>query len=307
MSGWVSLGAAVEGGPPGLTPALRDFWEDRSGPHPDGRVLHLRAGELPPLAPGVTRQHLPLTGQTVAVWRSGDELWLADALHLRVTAGGATLTFTPLAGHPDALELWSLALTEAHRAGGWLPLHAALIVREGRAVALSGVSGAGKSTAALRLLAGGWSVLAEDRAFWHAPTGQVAGLDRSLRAFPDSVERFAPALLPQALAGPRDARGKLLLPLPPVHAEATLSAVLLFAGGHGPDLPPPALTPPTFTPPPLAPTRRVQALWELTGVPLTTRARTEVQAGVSRLLPLLSARPVTRDTVLARVRELLES
>lgn len=215
-----------------------------------------------------------------ALWH-GDELWLGD-LYAQVSAHKAIL----LGQHaPEAA--WALALTEAHRAGGWLPLHAAVFARAGRAVALTGTSGAGKSTAALRLLEAGYSVIAEDRAFWHSSNGQIAGLDQYLRAFDDSVERFAPSQ--QATAVGRDPKGKLLLPLP-ANEAATLVCLLAFGDGLALPLP-----------------QRVRLLWETTGVPLTDSARHAVQQGIGQLLPLVRPQTVTRETVLETVKTLLDN
>lgn len=266
---------------------LRTFWEDVPGRlDATGHTFYLQAGEVPLYPASVQQEELTLVEQTIVLHRDDNELWL-PGLYLRVQSNGATIIYTPETATPAAAELWSLVFTEAHRAGGWLPLHAALLVAHGQAVALTGVSGAGKSTATLRLLEAGYTVLAEDRAFWNT-SGQVAGFDRWLRAFPDSVERFAPRLLFEALAGPRDTKGKLLLPLPQVQQKAELTSVLLLA-----DMPELSLP------------ESVRILWDTTGLPLTTLARTEVQQGIGRLLPFLSAQPVSRNDVPERIRAIL--
>lgn len=287
---WRSLGAQVEDTlPEALSETLRQHWEDLpQGSLRSERRLLWRVGELPSVVAQAQRQTLRLIEQQTEVWVRGDEFWVPGTLHVQL-GRVATLTLTPQAAHspPQALEACLLAMTEAHRAGGWLPLHAATVSVGGRAAALSGVSGAGKSTATLRLLAAGYSVLAEDRTFYSA--GQVAGMDRSLRAFDDSARRFAPAWLPRS-AG-RDAKGKLLLPLPACASPARLERVLLF----GPEQSSLSLP------------ERVRAIWEMTGVPLTYSARQAAQRGVSELLPLLDPRPVTREDVLERVTACLEN
>ncbi|MFX9020101.1 hypothetical protein ABTN35_21005, partial [Acinetobacter baumannii] len=45
---------------------------------------------------------------------------------------------------------------------GQLPLHAACVARDGRALALAGPSGRGKSTLAAALAASGWTALTDD-------------------------------------------------------------------------------------------------------------------------------------------------
>lgn len=287
MSGWASLGARVEVS--GLSPAekgaLRALWEG-GGLNPDlnpagvSPRLSVSAGPLPPTpeaGPGATRQTLDVMGQAVEVWTRGDELWLGGELYVRVESGGGVITAAPGPVSPAA---WLLALTELHRAGGWLPLHAVVLGAGDRAFAVTGVSGAGKSTLALRLLEAGAEVLAEDRAFWHAPSGQVTGLDRALRVFDGSVERFAPALRPGLAGAERDPRGKALLPLPPGSAPRPLVGLALLT-------PTPA--------PPLSGAERVRSLWETTGVPLTAQGRAAAQRGVAALAPLYAPQPLSRD------------
>lgn len=288
---WTSLGAQVVSALlPGLDSGLRDFWE--GGPAPwsaSTREITLEVGALPAPPPGARVQTLNVMDREVRAAAAGDDLWLDERLWMRAGPAGGRVVCAPGGAPP---ELWAVAFTELHRAGGWLPLHAAVVAVGGRAVAFTGVSGAGKSTAALRLHAAGERVLAEDRAFWHAPSGVVAGLDRHLRAYEDSLERFAPALLPLARAQGPDAHGKLRLPLPAATGgEAPhLTRLLLLS---------PALTAELDLP------GRVRAVWEATGVPLTASARAAVQAGVARLLPLLWPRPLGREELLPAVRALL--
>lgn len=292
---WPSLDALVH--TPDLSPqaahALRHFWESPPGgpgaAQASRRTLHVRTADLSPVMAGAHAHALKVMERDLSAHVLHDDLWLDDGqgrLHLHAARGEVHV-----AGDPGP-EAWSVALTEFHRAGGWLPLHAAVLARAGSetarpAVAVTGVSGAGKSTATLRLAGAGYAVLAEDRAFWSAPTGQVAGLDRHLRAFEDSLRTFAPQLL-SGLAG-RDSKGKGLVPLPPA-APATLRELLLLR---------PEVSP-------LSSAERVRTLWELTGVPLTEQARAQVQAGVMSLLPLLRSTPVSRASVLEAVAAGLE-
>lgn len=225
---------------------------------------------------------MPLAEQTAMVYWHGDELW-ADHLWARISAAHSVVTLT----RDTALDAaWSLAMTEAHRAAGWLPLHAAVIVRGERAVAITGVSGAGKSTATLRLLNLGYSVLGEDRAFWRAATGEIWGLDRFLRTFDDSLDRWAPQWRPDSPQ--RDIKGKVMLPLP-LRPPAQLVAVLVLGDAR-----------------PLSTAERVRLTWEMTGLPLTQPARAEVQRNVPRLLPLLQPQAVNREQVIQAVQALLD-
>lgn len=172
--------------------------------------MSVRTGPLPAAPDGPT-QAVALPDRVIPVQRRGDDLWLNAELHLRLLPGGAALT-VPHAG--AARDVWALALTELHRAAGWLPLHAALIGTPTHAVLIGGPSGAGKSTACLRLRAAGLTVHAEDRAWFH-PDGHALGMDRTLRAYRDSLDRFAPHLLPAAATAPATRAARSSCPCSP--------------------------------------------------------------------------------------------
>ncbi|PTA67894.1 hypothetical protein [Deinococcus arcticus] len=284
---WRSLDAAValSGVAPAVQAALHADWHTpgEAGAEPPRRRMEITAGPGG-WPPGLARQSVPLMDRVAAVAAQGNVFWLDGQLRGKVDPQEVRLQAAPGA----ARDAWALALTEAHRAGGWLPLHAALVAGPGGAAAVLGVSGAGKSTAALRLRAGGWTVLAEDRA-WVDPHGQATGLDRTLRAYRDSVERFAPALLTEFGAAPRDPRGKALLALAPA-PPAPLRAVLVLAPlGAGE----------------VTPAERVRSLWEASGVPLTALGRVQAAQAVARLAQGPVWRRVTRDEVPGAVAALL--
>jgi hypothetical protein len=73
------------------------------------------------------------------------------------------------------------ALRDAHReiagevasAHGWLALDAVVVERNGRALALTGVPGVGKSTVAAHLLARGWKLVTDDVAFVDEDRGEL--------------------------------------------------------------------------------------------------------------------------------------
>jgi len=206
---------------------------------------------------------------------------------LHLSAGEHETTITAF-GKQIPETAWTLAFVEAHRAGGWLPLHAAVLIRENRAVALTGVSGAGKSTAALRLAGAKFQVLAEDQAWLHPVDGRIVGLDTHLRAFEDSVRRFAPHLLEQAEG--YDAHGKLLIPIIRWGEQGILQTLLVFGLSEL-----------------LTSGERVRALWEATGVPLTGTGKRVVAAGVTALLPRLRMQGMTRENVLELAQTYLSS
>ncbi|WP_161883199.1 hypothetical protein [Deinococcus alpinitundrae] len=283
---WQSLDLQVSSAlPPELDIQLREFWQTRAGA--TGREVSLTLGPLPPPRDAVT-QRVSLLERPLEIRVAADELWLGEQLWARTGPLNAEVRCRPDGASP---EVWALMFTELHRAGGWLPLHAAVVASGSRAVAITGVSGAGKSTAALRLSAAGMQVIAEDRAFWHPASGEIRGLDTHLRVYDDSLARFAPERLPGAVAWERDGHGKLRIPLQTGSPQATRLVQLLLLRPAELDL----LTPP----------ERVRVLWETTGVPLTFTARQQVQRGVAQLLRLLSPHPLTREQVEPAVRGLL--
>jgi len=282
-AGWFSLGARVISDLPEPVAQLlqQHLGGNGSGAGHDGRTFRITVGRVTDSREGLKVQ---LPGSGTEAWNvhhRDNAFWVPGLFQAEIGERHTELRVEDaLLGQTSThLELFSLAFTEAHRAGGWLPLHAATVARDDRAVAISGVSGAGKSTAVLRLWNRGFRVVAEDRTFWHVDSGRVAGLDRCLRVFDDSVARFPPP----GRAGfvGRDAKGKGLLPLPPSEQDARLDRLFLFAPGED-----------------LTAARKVRAVWEMSGVPLTGRSREVAERGVARLMPLVHAVGVTRESVL---------
>ncbi|GGL05135.1 hypothetical protein [Deinococcus radiotolerans] len=266
--------------------ALQWDWQTerpvRTDSFPDsGQVIHLHAAALPDRPAQRSSQVMTVMDSPVTVEVSGDDLWLDDTLHVAIRDGHAHIT---LSGEASAV-VWAVAMTEAHRAAGWLPLHAALISDGQAAVAVLGESGAGKSTACLRLRALGYQVVAEDRA-WLAPDGTVTGLDRGLRAFEDSLRRFAPQWTESAHTLPRDAKGKVILPLIQPGFRS-LRGVRVLGDGI---LPPPAA--------------RVPLTWSATGLPLTRAARQAAAPLVQYLIRDLPWQAVTRESLRTSLTEL---
>ncbi|MFC3605365.1 hypothetical protein [Deinococcus soli (ex Cha et al. 2016)] len=253
---------------------------------PTTRELSVRRGPLPP-APGEGTV-LSLMNRDVRVHWTAHDLWIGGALHLQ---SGLTRSVLTLGTDDVTAEAAALAMTELHRAGDWLPLHASVVARGGHAVAITGPSGAGKSTALLRLLQQGYDVIAEDRSVWHAPTGLIVGMDRSLRAYTRSLELFAPDWLGR-LPLPQDQHGKWQLPLAELQSAPTAPARLrrlLLLGA----------------PPHHERSASVRAVWEATGRPLLPAGAHATQRGVQRLLLQVGVQGVNRDTVMSAVQTLL--
>ncbi|WP_019010761.1 hypothetical protein [Deinococcus aquatilis] len=262
---------------------LEHHWGHSVGTAPR-RTITLVHGALPAV-PDAPPLDILVARTSLQVWAAGDELWLSNELHFGLQGQDVQLTFGAV---PVSGEAWLLAFTEAHRAAGWLPLHAAVLMQAGRGVALAGVSGAGKSTAALRLAAAGVTVLSEDHTWVHPQSRLTVGLDQYLRTFDDSLQAFAPQWLAADLG--RDPHGKRTLPLTQPGEQTTLNDLLVFGL-----LPVPS------------PAHKVRALWETVGVPLTQTGRRATAAGINALFPYLTIAGVDRENVVSEVQQRLKA
>jgi hypothetical protein len=176
-----------------------------------------------------------------------------------------------------------LALTEAMRASGLLPLHASVAAREGRAVAFVGRSGMGKSTTLLRAWRQGWTPLAEDFAWLDPESGRVHGWDRGLHLWPEIRERFGADLTAEPWTTGAD--GKLFLPFSHLTSEAPSSSLPLarmYVLARGED---------GESGSPLTSGETVRAWWEALGVPLSPVTR---EATAARLPELMRRIPAAR-------------
>jgi hypothetical protein len=214
------------------------------------------------------------------------------------------------------IEVWGaaypalyLALNEALRASGLIPLHAAILVRDGVATALVAPSGTGKSTTLLRALATGYTPIAEDLAWLDPDSLEVHGWDRGIRLWPDTIERFLPHLA--GAPWTTDTDGKLFLdyaalgiPRLPgarlsrvIRLERDVARPAVAAATHpGRGLGAMALGPLVLGSTVLGPLaleaaqlprhEAVRTLWEATGVPLLPATR----ADLARRLPGLLGR-----------------
>lgn len=217
------------------------------------------------------------------------------------------------------IEVWGssfpalyLALNEALRASGLIPLHAAILVRDGVATALVAPSGTGKSTTLLRALAAGYTPVAEDLAWLDPDSLEVHGWDRGIRLWPETIERFLPHLAGAPWS--TDTDGKLFLDYTALGIErlpgARLSRVIRLERnvarpavaaqsrtGRGPGtmelgaMAPGAMAPGAMElgplalePTPLPRHEAVRTLWEATGVPLLPATRADLARRIPGLL-----------------------
>ncbi|WP_155864564.1 hypothetical protein [Deinococcus ficus] len=259
--------------------ALRDRWETHSGT-PSPYPVTVQVADFPDLT--APERTVTVSNATTALHTTKDQVQIGPAL-LHLTPGHATLTLRT----PELSELTALLLfSELHRARGWLPLHASTAALNGRAVSITGPSGAGKSTAALRLAGLGYTILAEDQTWLHPGTRRVHGLDRWLRAYRDSLERFAPQLLPHTQG--TDVYGKHLLSLSRTREPAALEA-LLFLG----------------QPIEIPAAHVARLVWEASGLPLTLTGQHATAHAISPVIRHLHIRGTGREGLLDEVERQL--
>ncbi len=219
-------------------------------------------------------------------WETGDA---AAGLFMELRDDGAALELWGSEHQADPAALHHgvyVALTEALRASGLVPLHAAVAARGDAAVAWLGASGIGKSTTLLRAVEAGWRAVAEDLCWLEPATLRVYGWDRGVRCWPETLERFFP-LLRGAEAAPD---GKRIIPYDRLGVRAprtaTLTRIALLDRAAGGPSRVEAATARDL----------VRSLWEATGVPLSDRSREVTADAVARLSRLPVAKLVLGST-----------
>jgi hypothetical protein len=150
-------------------------------------------------------------GGFVMVRTDGDTLWVSaedHTVHVVVTGTRARLeVYSRELRGGGALMV---AMLEALRASGLIPLHAAMADREGHATAFLGASGRGKTTSLITAMTRGYTPICEDFALLEPDSLRVYGLDRGLRLLPDTLERLRahdPLVEPESFV-----RGKHFVP-----------------------------------------------------------------------------------------------
>ncbi|MGH7576830.1 MAG: hypothetical protein ACREM1_17110 [Longimicrobiales bacterium] len=285
-------------------------WIRRQWEFPDP-LANARAGDIdlevntepPPTAPATDGEPwlTRLDGVTLSWERIGDRSW-----RITLPRGGVQLTLDENGGRirawgmqvasdagderdvfdgargtdgrfrgsvPAALHV---AICEALRATGLVPLHGAIIVRDGHATALVGPSGAGKSTTLIRALDSGWLPLAEDFAWLDPVTRQVYGWDRAVRLTEEGLDSLPSSW--RSAGWRTGADGKRFLPFECCARVRPASAELMRLAVLHRD---PRRRDSAWEP--MAPHDAVRALWESAGVPLCQLNR----ADFSRQAPLL--------------------
>jgi hypothetical protein len=167
-----------------------------------------------------------------------------------------------------------LAICEAMRARGFVPLHAAVLARDGRATALIGRGDAAKSTALASAVDSGWLQIAEDCAWLDVTTRKVfswAGDDRMRRRIPAHWRHAAWSQCDDNLVLTDDD----MSPWRPVAAE--LTRVVLVHRNMSRDSEMEAL--PAW--------ESTRALWEIVGIPLCHSSRDALAARIPDLVSQL--------------------
>ena len=260
--------------------ALESFWGRASLPY-HGHRIDVQMGTA---RGGGQPVHLTWAGGTVVGQRQNNRISVEGQIVFEVGPGWTQIELGPEASRwPDqTMVALHLAMVEAHRTCGLLTLHAAVLRRGEQILAITGTSGAGKSTAALRLSQRGWSVVAEDTS-WLTTQGEVVGWDEGLRLRPDSRRHFAPNTHVEY----RDAHGKDVLKVK--RAEGgSLSRVLVLHAGVDARLSGGAL---------------VKVWWEMTGLPLTPLAQHHSQRAVMIHLMRTPTWVLDRDVLIKQLAD----
>ncbi len=234
----------------------------------------------------VAHEQLHVQGATLHWRRHGDRWWSIGDPDCGVAwqrLDGLVLIHTWSNDH--AREAWpqetalQVALCEALRCRGLVPLHAAVATRAGDAIAFVGASGSGKSSALLSAMQEGWHPVAEDFAWLQPATGIVYGWDRVIRLAPELVTQLSPLCAFDCWQP--DGSGKLLLDYshvqPSRQPAARLTRVALL---HRDTQIPSAWRP-------LTRHDCVRVLYEAAGVPVEPENRAAFAASVPGLLSRL--------------------
>jgi len=277
--------------PPAIEAWLRHSWQSKRPAWSDA-AIDATFLTTPPWTRAPTYDDVEITaleGATLSWLRHGPRYWST-----RNAGAGVELT---LFGHRACIRAWDaewskppsadratstllalhIALCEALRARGLVPLHAAVIARGGNATALVGRAGVGKSSTLIAALEAGWAPIAEDFAWLDPVTRQVFAWsgERGIRLHPDGLHRIPSSWSSAAWREERD--GKLLLdynqiPLPRLEVAELTRVALIDRDASGAT---------RFAP--LSARDAARTLWESAGVPLC-RLNREVFA---RRVPLL--------------------
>jgi hypothetical protein len=147
----------------------------------------------------------------VMIASSENTLWISSGENaIAITTRGHTVQLELFAPTFTAPGVLMVAVIEALRISGLIPLHTSIAVKDGLATAFVGQSGRGKTTTLITAIAHGYQPLCEDFALLEPETRLVYPLDRGLRCLPDTLERLQ-KLFPNAKPSHFD-RDKYVVP-----------------------------------------------------------------------------------------------
>jgi hypothetical protein len=279
---------------------LRAWWdypEHALTPHP--HRIALVVDQEAPLRPTTGKPRRVELPDCILHFTEGDGWWetgeTESGLHMSI---GPSITRIAVWG----MDRWSAGaerfysslhamLLEAVRAEGFMPLHAAAASLDGAVKIWLGPSGGGKSTTLLHAARAGWTPIAEDLCWLDPQSLMLYGWDRSVRVWPDTLERYFPDLIPVSVA---ELDGKRSVPYREVGSGARsgrLARIAILAhdreGSSGTEV--------------ISSADAVRALWEATGVPLSPSTTVRMARDISRLVKTSCiTRAVLGDPPLAR-------
>ena len=284
----LGYGLQVEGAPPKLQAWLEDYWgfsypKRFSNTPVTLRVVANVPADFPQDAPQIRAS---FAEGSVPCINQDPLFWLGD------TDCGVRLDICNL-----VLEVWGereaqftllhIALSEVLRIKGLLPLHAAVVVKNGLATAFLGASGSGKTTALLSAVEKGYQALAEDFVWLEPETFKVHRWDRGIRLLPDTLKRFKRTVAGcshQAVLGKCFIRYSDLGWTPP---EGVLSGLYILCPED------------TFgVPQTLTRVEATRLFWEATGVPLSKYAREHTGRVLPSILKQLNLQALSRNASL---------
>jgi hypothetical protein len=211
----------------------------------------------------------------VMVAPSDDALWISsEGNAIKLSTRDRTVNLELFAERFTAPGALMVAVIEALRISGLIPLHTSIAVKDGLATAFVGQSGRGKTTTLITAIAHGYQPLCEDFALLEPQTRMVYPLDRGLRCLPDTLERLQ-KLFPNAKPSHFD-RDKYVVPfetLAPRALQAELKHVYMLER----DFEQPTRLEPMRN------VERVMALFSASGAPLSSTGKTLSSSAFAQL------------------------
>lgn len=187
---------------------IRQHWyfpDDVAKEHPLEISIRFSNEPLSELQSPSSQPHTPIDGLTLTWRQHGPRAWNTDAVN-----GGVRLEIEPDSAN---INVWCagveelpihiaaalhVAICEALRSTGLMPLRAAIVAREGVALALTGERLTRKSTALKLVQEHGWQLLAEDFAWLDVDETAVYGWDQGIRLTGEHAVRVTHAMQPKA-------------------------------------------------------------------------------------------------------------